>query len=164
MPILNQKCEAEYTKISDSASKNLFFLFYVFIILKHPVSCDDADKRTLVIGHGEKIMRHKLLEKLLRLRRDLDGRVAVGLQDIRDVQILAFLKACAADVNKIPEQVALAECTDVFSLLGKHGNGGITVIPHLLESLTEGVVILKCRNLTFRYKEKCRVHIKPPFR
>ena len=59
----------------------------------------DSDKRAAVIGHGKEVLHKQTLHKLLHPCRDLHGRIAVGLEDIGYMKILAFFHACSADIG-----------------------------------------------------------------
>ena len=156
-PIFSKKTDAEHRV-------GLFELFisFFFEISDHPLTGYDTNECTAVVGYGQEVMRKQALGKLLDPRRDLHGRIAVGLQNIRDMQLLAFLHARAADIDNMPEEVALCERSDVLSRLIHDGNGGIAVIAHLLEALTEGVVVLDKRRLTLRDQKESYVHSAPP--
>ena len=65
------------------------FLLFVFVKSKKLLSCNDADEGTAVIGDGEEVMRHKLLDDLACLCSDLQRRIAVGLEDVGDTKIFA---------------------------------------------------------------------------
>ena len=77
-----------------------------------------------------------------------DGRIAVAPQNVPDLQPLHVLhgvgsQGLAVLGQELPEEIPLADCTDIFPIPADDGDGGIAVVPHLFQSLTEGAVIVQ---------------------
>ncbi len=127
----------------NSSFKSL--IVFVVEIAQHALTGYDAHKGAAVIYNGNEILRHDPLNKLIRLCRDLDGRISVGVQNIGYLQPLALAQTRSAYIDYSPKQVAFADRTDIRSLLIYDRDHGIAVSAHLFESLTECVVCLqKC--------------------
>ena len=99
---------------------------------------------------------------------DPDGRIAVAPQNVPDLQPLHVLhgvgsQGLAVLGQELPEEIPLTDCTDIFPIPADDGDGGIAVVPHLFQSLTEGAVIVQIGDAVLREQKISYVHFAASF-
>ena len=62
-------------------------------------------------------------------------------------------------VFDVPEQIALGDGARVLAPPGKHRDGGIPVVLHLLQGLAQGEVVIDEGHILLGGKEEQQIHI-----
>jgi hypothetical protein len=52
-------------------------------------------------------------------------------------------------LQQFPEKIALADGSEIMAVPGDDGNGGISVVTHFLQSLTECVIVMEICDTVF---------------
>ena len=66
-------------------------------------------------------------------------------------------------VQQSPEEISLADSAHIPAVPGDDGDGGIAVVPHLFQSLTEGAVIVQIGDAVLREQKISYVHFAASF-
>ena len=121
-----------------------------------------------VVHHRDEVLVHGAVEELFHGDGDPDGRIAVAPQNVPDLQPLHVLhgvgsQGLAVLGQELPEEIPLTDCTDIFPIPADDGDGGIAVVPHLFQSLTEGAVIVQIGDAVLREQKISYVHFAASF-
>ena len=85
----------------------------------------------------------------------------VLLQDIPDLQLLQVFHRLRSGrwlTEHPPEKIPLADCADILAGPSDDGDGGISVVAHLFQSLAEGVVVVQIGNAAFGEQKVSDIH------
>lgn len=140
------------------------FLFVITGVVSDNIFAgNDTDETIEVIYNGDEVLVHGIVQQFFHGDGDADRRVAVFAENVADVQMLhgthgtALLRVGVIG-EKSPEKITLADCAYVLSVTGDDGDGGITMVPHFLQSLTKCEVIIKVSDIAFGNQKISNIH------
>ena len=121
-----------------------------------------ADKLVSVVNDGNEVLVGSALDELLDGCRDPDRRHKVLSDNLADAVL--FLSSDTSVVPEdVPEEIALADCSDIVAVTRDYRNGGVAVGLHLFKPLTYGVVVVYVTDFILNLQQIKYIHFKTPF-
>ena len=131
-------------------------------------SGNNAGEISKIVHHRDKILIHGVAEQLFHTDGDPNGGIVVSTKKVTDVQLFQVLHGTdlprlGVVGENLPEEIALADGAYILAAAGDDGNCRIAVVPHLFQSLAEGVVIVEIGDTVLGEQKISNVHCSASF-
>lgn len=126
---------------------------------------DDANEAVQIVHHGNEVVPDDGVQQLVHRGGDADGGILP--EDIPDVKPLQLLHGAGAGSSLVgqepPEKISLADGAHVLALAVDDGDGAAAMVPELLQTLPDGVVVEQVGDAVLRRQKISDIHNEASF-
>ena len=113
----------------------------------------------VVVHHGDKILIHGAVQQFFHGDSDWHGRVAPRLKNILNLDVLQVLHIQGIHCQNLPEEIPLADGSQITPLSVDDRNGSIAMVPHFLQALPQGIIPVQIGDPLLRLQQKSNIHM-----
>jgi len=121
---------------------------------------DKADEFVIIVHHRDKVLTAGHVDQILHQAGGRNRSDMTTLGDLADADVFSSLQIQIVALFDDAQDIALGQSPYIAAVTVKNRDGGVAVILHLFQGLTQGKIIVNKVYISFGGQKKQYIHVR----